>query len=166
MLSGIERMLQFDGEVKHFLPQTFLSLYLFLVVVMVWWTIWWFRDVSWQFSTYLYMILQPVLMYVACALAFPNRFDGDQVDMESHYYKVRVPILTVSLIAAILVYVDGVAMGIEPVWHSRRYIQIVTVGLYLWALIDSRKVAQYFFSLGALISLFALMIVWFWAPAA
>ena len=91
LLSGFLRVLQFDGQVKHCLPQILLSLYLFMVVVGVWWTAWWLRDVSWHFATYLYVILEPVLLYVACALIFPNKLDGDQFDMETHYYKVRVP---------------------------------------------------------------------------
>ena len=166
LLSGFVRVLQFDGKVKYFFPQILLSLYLFLFVVVVWWTMWWLREVSWHFATYLYMIIEPVLMYVACALVFPNKLDGDHFDMETHYYKVRVPILTVILLAVILVFADGVAMGIESVWHSRRYVQALTIGLILWALIDSRKITQYVFTLGALVSMFALLAVWFWVPAA
>ena len=166
LLSGFVRVLQFDGQVKYFLPQILLSLYLFMSVVVVWWTIWWFRDVSWHFATYLYVIFEPVLLYVACALVFPNKLDGDQFDMETHYHKVRVPILTVVLLAIILVFADGVAMGIEPVWHSRRYVQVLTIGLVLWALLDVRRIAQYTFTLGVIAVMFAQLAVWFWVPAA
>ena len=149
----------------YFLPQIFLSIYLFMFVVVVWWTIWWFRDVSWHFATYFYVISEPVLLYVACALVFPNRLDGDHFDMETHYYKVRVPILTVVLLAITLVWFDGVVVGIEPVWHGRRYFQVLTMGLMLWALIDARRIAQYSFTLGSLASMFALLALWFWVPA-
>ena len=165
LLSGFVRVLQFDGKVKHFLPQILLALYLFMFVIVVWWTIWWFRDVSWQFATYLFVILEPVLLYVACALVFPNKLDGDQFDMEAHYYKVRVPILTVALLAVTLVFADGVVMGIESVWHSRRYVQILSAGLILWAIIDTRRVTQYIFTIGGLTAMFALVAVSFWTPA-
>ena len=166
LLSGFVRVLQFDGKVKHFLPQILLSLYLFMFVIVVWWTIWWFRNVSWHFATYLFVILEPVLLYIACALVFPNKISGDQFDMETYYYKVRVPILTVSLLAVIFVFADGVVMGIESVWHSRRYVQIFSAGLILWALIDTRRVAQYVFTIGGLAAMIALIAGWFWAPAA
>ena len=166
LLSGFVRVLQFDGEVKYFVPQILLSLYLFMFIVVVWWTMWWFRDIDWHFATYLYMILEPVLLYVACALVFPNKLDGDQFDMETHYFKVRVPILVVVLLAVSLVFVDGVAMGIESVWHSRRYTQVLTIGLIIWALIDVRRIAQYAFTLGALALMFVLLAQGFWVPAA
>jgi hypothetical protein len=166
LLSGFVRVLQFDGEVKYFLPQILLSLYLFMFVVVVWWTMWWFRDVDWHFATYLYMIFEPALLYVACALVFPNKLDGDQFNMETHYYKVRVPILTVVLLAVTLVFVDGVVVGLESVWHGRRYAQVLTMGLLIWALIDVRRIAQYTFTLGVLASMFVLVAQGFWVPAA
>lgn len=166
LLLGIVRILQFDGKVTHFLPQAVIALYLFFAVITVWWTTWWFRDVEWQFATYLYMVLEPVLMYVACALIFPDKLDGSHASMEAHYYKVRVPIITVILISGILVAADGVVMGIEAGWHSRRYIQVAGTVLAIWALIDARKIAQYVFSLGMLLAAFALIAVWFWDPAA
>jgi len=165
LLSGFVRVLQFDGKVKYFLPQILLSIYLFMFVVVVWWTMWWFRDIDWHFVTYLYMILEPVLLYVACALVFPNKLDGDHFDMESHYYKVRVPILTVVLLAVTLVFVDGVVMGIESLWHSRRYVQVLTIGLMIWALIDVRRFAQYTYTLGVLAAMFVLLTQGFWVPA-
>ena len=140
LLSGFVRVLQFDGEVKYFLPQILLSLYL--------------------------LIFEPVLLYVACALVFPNKLDGDQFDMETHYYKVRVPILTVVLLAVTLVFVDGVVVGLESVWHGRRYAQVLTMGLLIWALIDVRRISQYTFTLGVLASMFVLVAQGFWVPAA
>jgi len=110
------------------------------------------------------VILEPVLLYVACALVFPNKLDGDHFDMETHYYKVRVPILTVVLLAITLVWVDGIAMGIEPVWHSRRYFQVLTIGLMLWALLDARRIAQYIFMVGVFASMFVVFAGWFWLP--
>lgn len=86
--------------------------------------------------------------------------------METHYYKVRVPILVVVLLAVTLVFVDGVAMGIESVWHSRRYVQVLTIGLVIWALIDVRRIAQYAFTLGVLALMFVLLAQGFWVPAA
>ena len=163
LLSGFVRVLQFDGQVKYFVPQILLSFYLFMFVVVVWWTIWWFRDVNWHFATYLFVILEPVLMYVACALVFPNKLDGRRFDMETHYYKVRVPILVVVLLAIILVFADGVVMGIESVWHNRRYLQVLTIGLTLWALFDARRIAQYVFTLGVLALMFG-QLIWFWVP--
>ena len=165
LLSGFVRVLQFDGEVKHFLPQAVLSLYLFVSVVVVWWTMWWFRDVSWYFATYFYIVTEPVVMFLACSLIFPNKLDGDSVNLESHYYKIRVPLLTTILVAALLVYSDGVVLGIEAPWHTRRYVQLVFVALLIWALIDKRKTAQYAFALGSFVIMFSLLALWFWVPA-
>jgi len=165
LLSGFVRILQFDGEVKHYLPQGFLSLYVFMAIVVLWWTMWWFRDIDWYFATYFYMVVEPVVLFIACSLIFPNRLDGDSISLESHYYKIRVPLLTAILVVSILVYADGVVMGIETLWHSRRYVQLGAVALVLWALIDKRQTAQYAMALGLIVSMVSLLVLWFWVPA-
>lgn len=165
LLSGVARVLQFDGEVKHFLPQAAFALFLFLLVVLLWWSIWWFRDVQWQFATYLFIVTEPLIMFLACSLVFPNRFDGDRISMESHYYKVRVPLLTLILILAVLISADGVVMGIEPLWNGRRYGQLFGIALVVWALIDKRSRAQNACSLGLIAIVLSLIAGWFSDPA-
>jgi hypothetical protein len=164
LLSGFVRILQFDGDVKHFLPQAIISLVLYILVPMLWWTMWVFRDTEWQLVTYLYMIVEPTIMFVACSLIFPQRIDGGSYDMEEHYYKIRIPLLTSILILAILMFADGVVFGTESVWNERRYIQVFWLLVLVWALIDKRRLAQYAAALIGLFTEASLLLVWFWLP--
>ncbi len=164
LLSGFVRLLQFDGEIRHFLPQAVFSLYLFILVPMLWWTIWFLRDADWQFATYLYVIIEPAILFIACSLIFPQRLDGHSYSLEDHYHKIRVPLLTSLFIMSVLAFADGVVIGAEAIWHERRYIQILSLVVLAWALIDRRNIAQYAVAFTGLFTSGALMVIWFWLP--
>lgn len=165
LLSGFVRILQFDGNVEYYLPQALVAVWLFIVVAVIWWTTWAFRNVDWFFATYFYMIMEPVTMFVACSLIFPGKLDGDHYSLKSHYNKVRVPLVTAMLLGATLVFADGILLGTEKLWESRRALQLGALGLMLWALIDKRSTAQYAMATGVLTILFSLLALWFWVPA-
>jgi len=165
LMTGFVRVLQFDGNVKLFLPQAIISFCLILSVVVVWWTIWWFREISWSFATYLLVIIEPLIMFISCSLIFPKRIEGNFLELESHYYKIRIPLLTSMLVWFSLVFMDDVLLGLEPIWNSRRYLHVVSVSLTLWALLDKRVVAQTVFALGFLVGTITMVGGWFWVPA-
>jgi hypothetical protein len=165
LLSGFVRILQFDGEIKYFLPHAAFSLYLFILVPLLWWTMWQFRDIDWHFATYFYMIIEPAIMFVACSLIIPQQLNDQNVDFEKHYFKVRVPLYISLFLLAVLVFADGVVFGVEAVWISRRPIQIFWVLIITWALLDRRKPAQYVAAFGGLFLAFTLVAIWFWTPA-
>ena len=165
LLSGFVRVLQYDGDVEHYLPQALVAPFLFILVVVTWWTTWGFRDIEWFFGTYFYMIMEPVTIFIACALIFPSKLEGDHYSIKSHYHKVRVPLLTAILVGAVLIFADGVVLGTEELWEGRRIFQLGGVGLFLWALIDKRPLAQYAMAIGILAILFSLLVLWFWVPA-
>jgi len=164
LLSGVVRILQSDSKVRFYLPQAALALYLFISVVQLWWTMWWFRDVNWHFATYFFMVLEPSIMYLTCSLIFPHRLDGEEVSLEAHYFKIRVPFLIANTVVALLAYSDGVVMGIETLWHARRYVQIIALAIMMWALIDKRKMAQYVCAVGLVVIQLVFIGIWFWAP--
>ena len=165
LLSGFVRVLQFDGEIKHFLPQAIFAAYLFLSVPLVWWSIWLFRDIDWQFATYFYMIIEPAVMFVACSLIFPQSFDRQGADLERHYYKIRVPLLVSLLVVAVLVFADGVVLGIESVWHDLRFVQGFYLAALIWGLVDKRRSAQLGAASGAILGAAILLYLGFWVPA-
>jgi len=165
LLSGIVRVLQFDGKRTFFLPQAVFAAFLFLMVPMLWWTMWIFRDIDWHFATYFYMIIEPAVMFIACSLIFPQRLDHDELNLERHYYKIRTSFLISCLVLGVLVFADGVVIGTEPVWHELRYLQIFFLAILIWGLADRRRLAQYVAALGSLIAAFILLYMGFWLPA-
>ena len=164
LLTGLVQLLQFDGSIKFYLPQAIVSVFLVVVVVVVWWTMWWLRDANWTFATYSLVIIEPLIMFFSCSLIFPRKLEGDAIDLEVHYQKIRVPLLTSMLIWFVLVFLDDALVGAEPFWHSRRYIHLFAVSLALWALLDKRHVAQSVLAFGLLGGTFSMVVGWFWIP--
>lgn len=165
LMAGFVRILQFEGDIRFFLPQALVALFLILGIVVVWWTMWWFREIHWSFATYLLVIAEPLIMFLSCSLIFPRRIRGDVADLESHYYMIRVPLLVSMLVWFVLVFTDDFLLGLEPLWHSRRYIHLIVIALILWALVDRRKAAQTVLGLGLLAGTLAMIVGWFWVPA-
>lgn len=165
LLTGFVRILQFDGEIKHFLPQAVFAMFLFLLVPMLWWTIWIFRAVDWHFVTYFYMVIEPAIMFIACSLIFPQRLDHHGADLEDHYYKIRVPLLVSLIVLGFLVFADGVIVGTEAVWHDLRYVQVSWLAILIWALADNRTSVQYGAAIGSFLCAGILLYMGFSVPS-
>ena len=51
-----------DREVRYYLPYMLWSLVMFLSVINHWWTLWDLRDVDWNYGSFLYILVAPVLV--------------------------------------------------------------------------------------------------------
>jgi len=165
LLTGLARILQFDGDTNFFLPQALVAVFLILGVVLVWWTTWWFHEVRWTFATYFLVIIEPLVMFFSCSLIFPRRIEGHVVDLETHYYKIRKPLLISMLIWFVMVFTDDSLLGLEPMWHSRRYLHLFAVTVTVWALFDKRRYVQTIYGVALLLATLSMVVGWFWVPA-
>lgn len=156
LLSGVVRITQTDLPVRHYLPQAIWAGTTFAMILLTWWALWGFRAVEWTFSDFLLVALEPVLLFFACSLLYPQRLDDSIVDLKSHFEKVGPKFFATLFVLLILLSVDGVILGTEPAWGINRYIQIFAISIFSWAYVDRRDTSQLVAS-----SVFAIAIVVF-----
>ena len=142
LLSGLVRIAQSSNPVSHYPPQAIWVGNSFLLILLMWWALWGFRSVNWTFSDFVYIAIEPVLLFFACSLLYPQRFDGQQVDLKSHFQKISNLFYAITFVLLILVSLDGVVLGIEPLWNVNRYFQAVVLAIIAWAFLDRRDNSQ------------------------
>ena len=156
LLSGVVRIAQTNLSVRHYLPQTIWAGTTFAMILLTWWALWGFRAVEWTFSDFLLVAFEPVLLFFACSLLYPQRLDDSNVDLKLHFEKVSRMFFAALFVLLILVSVDGVILGIESVWNVNRYFQVFAMLIFAWAYVDRRHTSQLVAS-----SVFAIAIIVF-----
>ena len=142
LLSGVVRIAQTNLPVRHYLPQAIWTGTAFAMILLTWWALWGFRAVEWTFSYFLLVAFEPVLLFFACSLLYPQRLDNSKVDLKSHFENVSRMFFATLFVLLILVSVDGVILGVESVWNLNRYFQVLAMSIFAWAYVDRRDTSQ------------------------
>ncbi len=99
-------------SVQHDWIFSLFAVYQFLLHILMWWSLWGVRDASTlNFITYLYLLIGPILLYLASSLLTPN-LDETEVDVRVHYFAVRTSYFNI----LILLWIWAIFMG--PVLHG------------------------------------------------
>lgn len=128
VLEGVSRLVQSPSPVRTFLPHTLWVSILFLFIFLIWWATWEFRDVQWTFAKYAYMLAAPTLFYLVCSLLMPQRLDGDVVNLEEHFFRVRRLFFAAYFFASLAVMIDGNVLANEALWHGGRIGHVLILG--------------------------------------
>ena len=142
LLSGVVRIAQTNLPVRHYLPQSIWAGIVFAMLLLTWWALWGFRAVEWTFSDFLIVVFEPVLLFFACSLLYPQRLDDSKVDLKLHFDKVSRMFFATLFVLVILVSVDGVILGTESVWNTNRYFQVFAMSIFAWVYVDRRDTSQ------------------------
>lgn len=62
---GVAELVQNRARVRFFWPQGIWILNLFLITFVHWWSLWTFRDLSWNFGMFFFSLLGPSMMFFA-----------------------------------------------------------------------------------------------------
>jgi hypothetical protein len=128
VLSGVSRLASTGGAVRPFVAHTLWVVILFTSIFLVWWATWEFREVSWTFPQYSYLLIAPILLYFACSLVMPRDSGEEDVDLEAHFHRVRRPLMWTFLVFTVVIVFDGPLLGTEPlvhpvrIWHSTWFV--------------------------------------------
>jgi hypothetical protein len=128
ILEGVSRLVQSTRPVRPFLPHTLWVSILFLFIFLIWWATWEFRDVEWTFAKYAYMLTAPTLFYLVCSLLMPQKLDGEVVNLEEHFFRVRRLFFAAYFFGSLAVVVDGNVLSNEPIWHTGRIGHVLILG--------------------------------------
>jgi len=164
LLTGVVRLLQTESPIRHFIPHSIWAVVMFFTVIIVWWTMWGFRNVEWHFATFVYVVIEPTILFIACSLTFPQKVDGAEVDLEAHMTKVWRPLLLAMFVLSSLIYLDGVVLADEPLWHSARPLQILMLATTAWAFIYNRRITLYVTPVVLSIAITIIVTMRFWSP--
>ena len=123
-------------EVTHYWVYGLLLLFQFLLHVLLWWSLWGVRGVdSFNFLNYLYLLIGPILLFLAGSLLLPELKDG-VTDLREQYFQVARPYFTVMGLAWLWV------IGFWPVLLGVLAPTAPIIGSYFIAALILRSVAN------------------------
>lgn len=164
ILAGVSRMAQSTVPIRGYLPQKIWIFNLFLLIFLIWWATWEFRNVDWTFPQYAYLLVAPTLLFFVCSLLTPQQFGREDADIESHFARVRRPFFGTFFFAVIAVVIDGNILSNEAVWHNGRYGHVVLLVASIWGFFSSTRKGQIAVAVVTLAALIAITVVRFWLP--
>lgn len=91
LLQGYVELVQARGNVRFYWIHTAWTLLTFVGIVFLWWSIYGLHTLRvWNFPSFLLLLLEPVLMFIAAAFLVPRRKDDNEsIDLRVHYFQNR-----------------------------------------------------------------------------
>jgi hypothetical protein len=93
ILEGVGRVLEARARVQLYWVHLVFTGIVFLGHLLFWWLFWSSREVqAWSFFPFLFLLLQPIILYLLAGLCFPDFSDRASIDFrEFYYHKKRSP---------------------------------------------------------------------------
>ena len=164
ILSGVSRFAQTDARILWYLPHTIWIANLFVWISLVWWSVWEFRSIEWTFPSYIYMLIAPTLVFFTCSLLIPKELKKKEVDLESHFLRIRRPFLGSFAAATLVAVLDGSVLADEPLWFPTRIGHIALIVSVLAGLCSENKLVQKTIATIVMIALLYIMVTRLWNP--
>jgi hypothetical protein len=96
-----------DRDIRHYMPYTLWSLVLFLSVINHWWSLWDLREVDWDYGSFLYILVAPILITFATGLLSPIQPNSGPIDLQAHYSRTRRAFSAALVAYAGVMWFDG-----------------------------------------------------------
>lgn len=115
VLDGIAHLYKTRERVKWFLPHTLWMGAIVLTLINHWWALWDFRDIEWNYASFLYILIAPVALSFAVNLIAPERTSDETYDMGAQFSRVRQPFAVAFCVYVLAMWFDGAILaGQDP----------------------------------------------------
>jgi hypothetical protein len=88
ILQGVGGLLEARAQVQLYWVHLVFTGIVFLGHLLFWWLFWSSREVeAWSFFPFLFLLLQPIILYLLAGLCFPDFSDTGSIDFREFYYR-------------------------------------------------------------------------------
>ena len=158
---GVAELTQQRERVRFFLPHSIWVANLFLITFVHWWSLWTFRELSWNFAMFFYSLLGPSLMFFAATMLSPRDRSSETIDVMAHFLNIRQFFLSVFMIMLVLFTFDGPLFGTEELLNALRAAQLFLFAMAAWGLATESPRVQLAVSLAVLAGVSGVAIIRF-----
>jgi hypothetical protein len=153
LLLGVADLLQHGVRVRFFLPHGLWVMNLFLLTFLHWWSLWTFRELSWNFGMFLYSLIGPSLMFFACTMISPRNTTTIDVDLSDYFLRIRKWFLSIFAVLLVFFSFDGPLFGTEPLLNGLRAVQLSIVAISILGVFSANRRFHTAASVGVLLIL-------------
>jgi hypothetical protein len=87
IITGVAHFIHTGNKVKIYWPHLLMIIIVFLFHLQEWWVFWEYKDIKvWKMSTFLFVLLYPITLFVQARLLFPFDNFEEETDLKSFYY--------------------------------------------------------------------------------
>ena len=147
---GVAELLLRRDRVRFFWPHGIWVVNIFLITFLHWWSLWSFRDLTWNFAMFFFSLLGPSLMFFLATMMSPRDRSSENIDLMAHFLNIRQFFLSVFMIMMILFTFDGPLFGIEEPFNALCVAQIFVFGMASWGLFTESPRVQLAISIAVL----------------
>jgi hypothetical protein len=108
-----------------------------LFLAYVWWNIWSYREVSWNFVSFLAVLASPSLLYYQASALVPAQ-PGSVASWRDHFYAVRRQFFGAEIAWSLLILLNTTFIVSVPIFHLARITQAIGFVIVLVAIATDR----------------------------
>jgi len=111
LLNGIVRILRSGFKENIYIPQILWAIFLFLYILLIWWSRWDLRDsIDWNFIQLLLSLIGPIIIFILSGLIFPhNQSAKTHFDKQKKvFYPLLMLMFSVSLLHELIIEITSV----------------------------------------------------------
>ncbi len=161
LLLGAAGLAKNRTRVRGYLPHAVWMLFLFLLVILLWWTQWDLRELTWTFASFVYVLLPPVVLFFAVAILLPDDPGGREHDLEEHFFAVRSIFLSIMFVYGVITWFDGPILQGQAVFGPVGGVVLVYLAGVSWGLMTENRRAHLVIPLVFLMLWSVLMVIRF-----
>ena len=161
LFAGFGELIQNRERVKFYLPHSVWVANIFLLMFLHWWSLWAFKDLSWNFAMFFFSLLTPSLFFLSATIISPRGHRAETIDLEDHFNKIRKLFFSIMIATVAFASMDGPLFGTEPPINGIRIAQLTTLAAYTWGIFTRNNKAQSLIGLLALGSATAVVFLRF-----
>lgn len=127
---------------KRFWPHTVWLAHYVLLVIQMWWAYWDYTTIEvWRFTTYLFALINPIIMFASVHLLVPFARTS-VIDWREHLLTVRRPVCGLGVIFVASSVISNVIFFGSPWLHPYRMFQALVAALYLTGMFAKNDTLQ------------------------
>jgi hypothetical protein len=121
LLEGISYLIRVRDRVRWDPSHSLWLAFLILTLVNHWWSLWDMHDLAWNYASFLYILIAPVVLSFAASFLAPDRPESGPIDLSTHFSRMRQPFAVALSIYVLAMWFDG------PIFAGQRLLSLISL---------------------------------------
>jgi hypothetical protein len=159
ILQGVGRLLEARTRVRLYWVHLVFTRIILVGHFQFWWLFWSSRQVeAWSFFPFLFLLIQPIILYLIATLCFPDFSGTGKIDLKEFYYRNHRWFFGLLALLMLLIILRDILFRSVP-WISQG--NAVTGGVLLIGVVGTASRKPWIHAILALLAVTAMLIAHF-----
>ena len=142
LLEGISYLVRVRDRVRWHPPHSLWLAALILTLVNHWWSLWDMHDLAWNYASFLYILIAPIVLSFAASFLAPDRPESGPIDLAAHFSRMRQPFAAALFVYVLAMWFDGPIFAGQRVLGLIGLLHLPIIGAVILAFFSNGRVAN------------------------